>query len=738
MKTNNKKTLLIESSDFIFNKKLSKVLKESLELKDGQANTLIVKNIPCTILNRKNQNGRIYSTNVVTKALVEAQDAMKQRSLLSQADEHPEGSFVAPTHASHVVINAYVKKNVKIKIDKKFERFDVLFMDWLVLNTKEGKDLRALFEAGCSVGTSIRGVGNMEGEYVRDYELLGCDCVGNPSSSTYTRMPVQESVKFEVKPLNETYNVTTTSANTLHNLEAAAELQAKLEDIRYGTVVKTSTKVDQETDPRTGAETSITTLEAETSDDVASLDQALMLAKNAMLNGIVNVDTVTIENIKDIDQKEATENNNAVYEESKLSEAKEKSEKIDSPKEFIIYTDRGYVTIDDNNAIDFTKNPENALHFTSGKEETGIVHLSTIEKILDTMGILDVKKYYKKSIPTECNNIDCNDATITEENGSNTKYLANVETIDDNGLPEIENIPVSATELDSALAEISNLWKMKSKDGEKQVDITLVDTINNEQYSYNTETNALDPEEIIMDDENIEVVEEADEEIKQNDNKLVVDVDDEIEIEKEFDTPLQANLAKKGIEQDKIDPAILLKDSENEIDEKLYHNVSAPSDPEVTLPLNEKNDKIVKINNIKLDDDFINNIETTISLLRGGEEISLGVDSEAEDIKKAAIDKLNTMLGHDLVKDLDIIEDDTVTEANNIAKVTVELDYDDSIMELSTDEVANLPETLTIDIDLDAISLDNLNMNYLKKLITNEVKQKSEFPVKKVIIKSVN
>ena len=198
-----KKQLLIESAQFISKIKVSKELKESLEMSNGKSGTLIVRNIPCTLLDRENQNGRIYSTEVLQEAIEKAKPLFEQKQLLSQADEHPESSFVAPTHASHTIINAYIKPNVLLEVDGEQERDNVLFMDWEILNTQEGKNLRALFEAECSIGTSIRGLGDMHGSYVENYDLLGCDCVGNPSSSTYSRMPIHESLKIEFKPTNE-------------------------------------------------------------------------------------------------------------------------------------------------------------------------------------------------------------------------------------------------------------------------------------------------------------------------------------------------------------------------------------------------------------------------------------------------------------------------------------------------------------------------------------------------------
>ena len=523
--TGKSKYLLIENCEFVSDVKISNDLKESLKLSAGKAGTLIVKNLPGTILNRENQNGRIYSTAVLAQAIREAKPLFETKQLLSQACEHPEGSFVSPTTASHVVTNAYIKKNVNVVVDGERGTYDMLFMDIEVLNTDEGRNLRALLEAECSVGTSIRGVGDMEGKYVKNYEFLGIDFVGNPSSSTFTRMPVSESVKVEMKDprdMKETFTVTTSSTNVVRDLDQAAMLQQQLDGLGYGTVTKTSTKLDQETDPKTGAQTSIATLEAETSDDVADLDQALQMARNAMLNGTINVDSITIENIpEEGETKEAVEAVSYVPEKTTLKEkpvTEAKKEDETDPnlgKKFVLHTDRGFVTFD-KNAIDFTDKPEDALHFTEGKEENGMVSMSKVTEILDAMGIFEVEKYFQRNDinlgSTEKTSKDegitgtilggaadsiaqdaLTDSKLEEENGSNTKYVAQVTIKDANGSNN-ETISVSAVDLDSAKNEIANLYDMKSKglNGQGTVDVMLTDTTTGEQLHYNPESQLLE------------------------------------------------------------------------------------------------------------------------------------------------------------------------------------------------------------------------------------------------------
>ena len=685
-----KKQLLIESCEFVSNIKLSKELKESVELSKGKNGTLIVRNIPVTLLDRLNQNQRIYSTKVMQEAIEAARPLMETKQLLGSGNEHPSGSYIGPTTAAHVVINAYIKPNVEVTVNGKKERCNVLFNDWEVLNTQEGKNERALFEAECSLGTSIRGLGSLEGNQVVDYEYISTDLVGNPSSSTYTRMPVSESVQVELadrEPMSESFVVSTSSTNVVGDLEKAAVIQANLDNATYGTVVKTHTTLDSEVDPKTGATTEITTLEADTEDEVGTLDQALQMAKNAILNQTVNVDSVTIENIKDEDEvktggkkeaapeyvpEEGLEMNeeekdptylalkktgyysyddpakymeyinknadklnateladaNSVYNKymqgemskelachelenisgaislrtpfelsdsakTSVKEAKEKDPK--EGKRFVLKVPNGYVSME-GNALTFKDDPKKALHFIVGKENTGLVHLSEVEKILDTMGVYDVKKYYKRDLGDISATADEQNAVLTED----TRYTAIVETSGVNGTKNTETVPVSATEGSAMLAEISNLWKQKSKNGQENLIVTVKDNTNGDMFKYNPKNNTLEPQDLnvvsanggvdykdivaqsngkqaVMDAEPV-VNESDDDAIEQDDNKLTITVnpddDEPVEIEKEFDSKAQASVAKAGLEKGDIDGSVMLNEEDAPAD-ITYDDVAA-------------------------------------------------------------------------------------------------------------------------------------------------------------------
>lgn len=621
---------LVESAEFIADVRVPTDLKESVQLERGKYDTLIVRNIPVTILNRKNLNGRIYSTSVLRQAINEARHALETRQLLCAGNEHPEGSFVPPTEASHVLIDAYIKRNIEIEVEGQKGRYDVLFEDWLVLNTQNGKNLRALFEGECSIGTSIRGLGDMQGDQVANYQLVGTDCVGNPSSATYTRMPVSESVMLEYKDskeLKEGFVVSSSSTNVLRDYEQAAILQSKLDNIGYGTVVKTSTKVDSETDPKTGAETSLVTFETETEDEVASLDQALMMAKNTLLNGEIDIDSVTIEHVKEEEPKESVMadkqaiNEDGIMESTKgkkyrikknLKEAEDKKDNEKEGRKFVLKTPSGFVAMDGNSLV-FKQDPKEALHFIEGKEESGLVHLSGVKKILDAMGILDVENYYRKDV-TDISAPNSNEApaqdvnmqegllggvaggvagaalgtavgagplgalggaasgynlgddiqddlsnqteSINEANGSNTKFTATIEIQNDNGSIEKDNIPVSGVELSSVLNEVGNHWLQKSQNTTGEVKLYVTDTETGAQYIYNPNENSLDP---IQSQTEASIT--GNDPIEQNENKLTVNVDKNTPVTKEFDTIGQASVAKAGLENGIVDGNVMLPES---------------------------------------------------------------------------------------------------------------------------------------------------------------------------------
>ena len=108
------KQLLIEASEFGLICNLSNDeknrLTESLKVSKRPNDCLLVKGVPSTRLDIKNQNGRIYPTALMQKAIEEARPQMESKMLVCSGDEHPtDSTFPRPSTISHVVVNAYIK-----------------------------------------------------------------------------------------------------------------------------------------------------------------------------------------------------------------------------------------------------------------------------------------------------------------------------------------------------------------------------------------------------------------------------------------------------------------------------------------------------------------------------------------------------------------------------------------------------------------------------------------------------
>lgn len=126
---------------------------------------------PATILDTRNENGRVYSKVIMEGAIRNCAEQFKNKELLCSVDGHPEGPYVEPGNASHVVTAAWVENNT-------------FWNEAEILNTTKGRDLKALIEAKVAIGFSIRGLGSVDnyGNLLEDYEYLGTDCVGQPSA----------------------------------------------------------------------------------------------------------------------------------------------------------------------------------------------------------------------------------------------------------------------------------------------------------------------------------------------------------------------------------------------------------------------------------------------------------------------------------------------------------------------------------------------------------------------------
>lgn len=478
-----KKQLFIEDSPFLTRLVTSDDLKESMSIKQGKNNTLIVKNVPATILNRGNQNGRIYSTEEMQKAIDAAKQQISTKQLLCQASEHPEGSFVSPTHASHVITNAYIKKNVKLEVEGEKGRWDVLFCDIEVLNTQEGQNLQALLLSGCSVGTSIRGLGDMQGDKVINYEFLGFDVVSNPSSGTFTNMPIYEAKieSVEERKLDEAtrYTISTYASNTTHDLEQAVEFQNNAAlNAKYGTITNIGTKMDQEVDPKTGVEKIVGEVELETSDDTSDLKTAINAAVRAFTNkNNINVTSVTIEKVDDDDIKDSVENNTSdAIKEDEFNSGDELMDTEDS--EEILQEDENDIKVQNKTVVTKIDGEEYKKDFNN--EEQAKLAAAGVEK-----GKLDPSVVLPDNQDTDSDELFSEDASNSDEEELRQAVLDSLEKNDNKMalafLKALKNSKFNSSQdvsIDNSLDSIEANNQTFATNDEKEIETSNIDNNN--------------------------------------------------------------------------------------------------------------------------------------------------------------------------------------------------------------------------------------------------------------------
>ena len=131
----------------------------------------------------KNQNGRIYKREILEQEVKNyVENFVKVGNAYGELD-HPESAIVSLKNASHVVRELW------------WEGQDLMGRVEL-LNTPSGNIVKAIIEAGHTVGISSRGTGSVtqtnEGTLMvqPDFELCAWDFVSNPSTQGAFMNPI--------------------------------------------------------------------------------------------------------------------------------------------------------------------------------------------------------------------------------------------------------------------------------------------------------------------------------------------------------------------------------------------------------------------------------------------------------------------------------------------------------------------------------------------------------------------
>lgn len=151
------------------------------EVSPALVNESIAQNKPLIVTgilqraNAKNQNGRVYPSNILMREAKKYSDVqIHERRALGELD-HPQSSIVNLNNVSH---------NVK----KMWWEDNNLLGEVEVLGTPSGNILKELFKAGIKLGISSRGLGSVQMDENNnnivqdDFELIAFDFVSNPST----------------------------------------------------------------------------------------------------------------------------------------------------------------------------------------------------------------------------------------------------------------------------------------------------------------------------------------------------------------------------------------------------------------------------------------------------------------------------------------------------------------------------------------------------------------------------
>lgn len=173
-------------------------------------------------------NKRIYPTKLWLREVNRLKEAMKARKVFGELD-HPEDGKTKLSRSSHILSDMVVTED------------GIVIGKAEVMETDAGKNLKAILDAGGSVGISSRGFGSVrlseDGQYnvvQEDYKLLTFDFVADPAQETAYPAFSSAGAKKEDKAMsdeNANAKVIAENVPTPAQPEAAAAAQSLQEGI---------------------------------------------------------------------------------------------------------------------------------------------------------------------------------------------------------------------------------------------------------------------------------------------------------------------------------------------------------------------------------------------------------------------------------------------------------------------------------------------------------------------------
>lgn len=148
--------------------------------------------------NAKNQNGRVYTVEILNRELKRLTDPIKNRRLVGQLD-HPQTATIEYAKASHLVTALTMEESGD------------MIGELELLDTPAGRIAKSLVESKVQIGISSRGLGTVRKEedilvVNDDFQLVTFDIVAEPSTPGAYPTPLSEDLIRRImshsKPMN--------------------------------------------------------------------------------------------------------------------------------------------------------------------------------------------------------------------------------------------------------------------------------------------------------------------------------------------------------------------------------------------------------------------------------------------------------------------------------------------------------------------------------------------------------
>ncbi len=140
-------------------------------------------------------NGRVYPRALYEREIKKLQASVKARSAFGELD-HPSDGKTKLQRASHIITDLDIDKNGTVRGVAE------------ILDTPNGRTLKAIIDAGAEVGVSSRGFGstsvNRAGNQVvgEDFKLKSFDFVADPAMKSAVPQYFSEDVDIEIEPID--------------------------------------------------------------------------------------------------------------------------------------------------------------------------------------------------------------------------------------------------------------------------------------------------------------------------------------------------------------------------------------------------------------------------------------------------------------------------------------------------------------------------------------------------------